>query len=125
MSHSAAPVFNPAPLECVPRGGEDAVMALIEAASQCVREGCSGLQEAWAGGDLTQVRRVAHRLKGGAACIGLLALAAHCRDIEERACRGDSDGLGTLLTDLQALVQDSLVALEGWAENGGSGDSRH
>ena len=62
-----------------------------------------------------EVGKIAHRLKGSAATLGLLQVTAVCRAIEEQIRAGRVDEIGPLVTRLEVEIERAGAALEGAA----------
>ena len=58
------------------------------------------LRAAWSAGDVTEVHRAAHSLKGSAGNIGAHALYAVCKQLDERGKAGDLAGTEHLVAAL-------------------------
>ena len=58
------------------------------------------LRNAWAAGNIEEVRRAAHSLKGSAGTIGARRLYEVCRQLDTRAKSDDLAGLATLVDAL-------------------------
>ena len=71
------------------------------------------LLELGARGDLRELARLAHGVKGMSANLGFTALESFCRALERAGKNGDDAGIATLLARLETLVAESLHALEG------------
>lgn len=119
MTDLGLALFDCQTLGPVPRDVGGLVKELVDVAEHSIADGNLGLDEAWNSGDMEQLRRIAHRLKGGMACVGMLALSAHYRMIEECASVEDRHALEALLPNLGDLSAQSLSALRDWAGTGG------
>ncbi|MCY1383239.1 hypothetical protein D9M69_713440 [compost metagenome] len=62
--------------------------------------------------DCTEVGHLAHRLAGSSESLGLRALAACLRELEELALTGDADALLALRPRLDDLLARSAQALD-------------
>ena len=71
------------------------------------------LLELGARGDLRELARLGHGVKGMAANLGFTALESFCLALERAARDGDDAGAAALLARLDTLVAESLHALEG------------
>jgi HPt (histidine-containing phosphotransfer) domain-containing protein len=69
------------------------------------------IQQAVATGDLTAVRGVAHKLKGGAGAIGATQLSDAAAALERAAADGVAELVPTLAAMIPALAQASVAAL--------------
>ncbi|HSC69637.1 MAG TPA: response regulator [Cellvibrio sp.] len=69
------------------------------------------LEEAVGQGDADLLYKTAHNFKNSAANLGLVELAAACRDCEAKARQGDLDQAGLQVENIQALYSLSLQAL--------------
>ena len=68
--------------------------------------------EAAAGGDGVALRRAAHTLKSNARTFGAMTLGDVCQEIEERAARGELDGVEELVERAQSEYPAVVAALE-------------
>ncbi len=82
---------------------------LLELFEQSSREALESLQEAVAGADTAEVRRLAHRLKGSGASLGALALSRACGALELRA--GESVVTPNDLAELADILARSVSDL--------------
>lgn len=64
------------------------------------------LQSSVAAGDLADVDLQAHSIKGGAANVGAVRVAALARDLEQRAKSGTLDGAGELVDAIRQAFCD-------------------
>jgi HPt (histidine-containing phosphotransfer) domain-containing protein len=55
------------------------------------------LRNAWAAGNIEEVHRAAHSLKGSAGNIGANAFFAVCKDLDEKSRSGDTGAIGPLV----------------------------
>jgi HPt (histidine-containing phosphotransfer) domain-containing protein len=69
------------------------------------------IQQAVAAGDLTAVRAVAHKLKGGAGAIGATQLSDAAAALERAAADGVTDRVPALAATIPALAQATVAAL--------------
>jgi HPt (histidine-containing phosphotransfer) domain-containing protein len=58
------------------------------------------LRNAWAAGNIEEVHRAAHSLKGSAGNIGANALFAVCKELDEKSRAGDVGAVGPLVDAL-------------------------
>ncbi len=75
------------------------------------REGVAAMRQAMVRGDLEEVRRGGHSLKGAAATMGVAAMEILGRDIERAAHDGDARLLEGLLADLAACLEGIDIRL--------------
>jgi two-component system sensor histidine kinase/response regulator len=71
----------------------------------------AGMRESAARGDQEELRRCAHSLKTTSATLGLPALAARCRELEELARIGVPAGADDLISTVEAAYQPAATAL--------------
>ena len=71
------------------------------------------LLELGARGDLAELARLAHAIKGMAANLGFTALESFCYALEDAVKKGDDAGVMGVLQRFEPLVAESLHALEG------------
>ncbi|MEI6559235.1 MAG: PAS domain S-box protein [Rhodospirillaceae bacterium] len=71
------------------------------------------LRESCARGELREVAQLAHAVKGMAANLGFIALESLCLALERAGNDGDDGAMAPLLARLDALVAESLHALDG------------
>jgi len=69
------------------------------------------IEHAVAAGDLSTVRAVAHKLKGGAGAIGATPLSDAAAALERAASDGTEQAIPTLAAPLPALAQATIAAL--------------
>ncbi|HXX63154.1 MAG TPA: response regulator [Bacteroidota bacterium] len=72
------------------------------------------LNESFTRGDMTSVRKAAHRLKGSSLNLGVTRIAGICKELEKRAGEDDRESTANLLRDLmqsETLVQEALTHL--------------
>jgi HPt (histidine-containing phosphotransfer) domain-containing protein len=55
------------------------------------------LRNAWASGNIEEVHRTAHSLKGSAGNIGANALFAVCKELDDKSRSGDTTAVGPLI----------------------------
>jgi len=69
------------------------------------------LRERLDAGDLNEVARIAHKLKGGSAVMGAIRLSDLCQRVETRAEAGDN-GLETLVAEISAEFDRAVIDLQ-------------
>ncbi|HMK39769.1 MAG TPA: response regulator [Bacteroidota bacterium] len=74
----------------------------------------SRMKESAVHGDVSSLRRGAHRLKGSSLNLGVTLVAEICKDLENRAKEGDLQGAGTLLQNLEESSELVQTALQQW-----------
>jgi HPt (histidine-containing phosphotransfer) domain-containing protein len=72
----------------------------------------AAIGEAAASGDAPGLRRAAHTLKSNARTFGAMTLGGVCQAIEERAARGELDGLDELVERARSEYPAVVAALE-------------
>jgi HPt (histidine-containing phosphotransfer) domain-containing protein len=99
-----AEVLDPAVIASLrrltPPGEPDVLIDVLRLFLDEVPRRIDRLRAASAAGNLVEVHRVAHSLKGSAGNIGAHALADVCRRLEERGKAGDPQGTGDLVPAL-------------------------
>src|SRR5262249_9558942 len=60
---------------------------------------------AWSAGDLEEVGRLAHWLKGTAGSVGFAAFTTPAADLERRARTGHTDGVEELVNEIKSLAR--------------------
>ncbi len=87
----------PALTELWEAGQTDTVLELVHLFLTDTTERLAGLENACKDGDLEQVRRLAHTIKGSCSQMGEASMAALSKDLEEQAKGGSLGGsVGTL-----------------------------
>jgi HPt (histidine-containing phosphotransfer) domain-containing protein len=87
------PVLDPSVMETLrqltPPGEPDVLTEVLQMFLQEVPPRIERLRNAWAAGDIQEVHRAAHSLKGSAGNIGAQRLLAVCRDLDDRSRTAD------------------------------------
>ena len=107
--------IDPAALETLleTTGGDPAFLAeLIDSYVDDTPRLLAAIRHAVGAGDREELRRVAHTLKSNSATFGALALAALCRDLEERGKDGMLDDAAELVTQAEAEYSHVRQALQ-------------
>ncbi|MCY1341474.1 Sensor histidine kinase RcsC [compost metagenome] len=99
--------------------GEQKLQGLLELLRRMLDEHRVGLLEALAARDCAEVGHLAHRLAGSSESLGLRALAACLRELEEAAMAGDAPALLALEPRLEDLLARSARALDGLLQAAG------
>lgn len=86
-------------------------------ADESLRGNTARLLEARAEADVSAAAAAAHRLAGVAGSYGLPALRAVAKEVESVAREEDLRRLDALLAGLEALTEDSILALDAWTTN--------
>ncbi|HAU29521.1 MAG TPA: hypothetical protein DCW68_05350 [Rhodospirillaceae bacterium] len=73
------------------------------------------LENALKGSDRIGIKAKAHRLKGGAANIGMKALSDLARDIEAASAEDNMDNMSHMFEKVRPLREASIQALKAWA----------
>ncbi|HEX8029997.1 MAG TPA: Hpt domain-containing protein [Vicinamibacterales bacterium] len=101
-----ADVLNPAVLETLrqltPPGEPDVLNEVLTIFLQEVPPRIERLRTSWASGNIQEMQRAAHSLKGSAGNIGAQALHELCRQIDDKGRSGDLSGLPGLIDTLTA-----------------------
>jgi HPt (histidine-containing phosphotransfer) domain-containing protein len=83
-----APVLDPSVIDTLrqltPPGEPDVLTEVLQMFLQEVPPRIERLRNAWTAGDIQEVHRAAHSLKGSAGNIGAQRLLAVCRDLDDR-----------------------------------------
>jgi HPt (histidine-containing phosphotransfer) domain-containing protein len=102
----SADVLDPAVIASLrrltPPGEPDVLVEVLRLFLDEVPRRIERLRAARAAGNLAEVHRAAHSLKGSAGNIGAHAMAEVCRQLEERGKAGDLEGTGHLVPALAA-----------------------
>lgn len=100
----AAEVLDPAVLEVLrsltPPGEPDVLSEVLRMFLVEVPPRMDRLRNAWAAGNIEEVHRSAHSLKGSAGNIGANALFAVCKELDEKSRAGDTGAVGPLIDTL-------------------------
>ena len=80
---------------------------------------CAALRAALAGGDVAELSKAAHALKGAASNVGARAISNACSDLEHACIQGHAEGKWPLqaaarVTDVERLSQQTLALLTGY-----------
>jgi HPt (histidine-containing phosphotransfer) domain-containing protein len=97
------PVIIDSLRQLTPPGEPDVLDEVLRLFLDDVPRRIDRLRAAWAAGDVTEVHRAAHSLKGSAGNIGAHALFAVCKQLDERGKAGDLAGTEQLVA---ALVEE-------------------
>ena len=99
-------VLNPEVIESLrqltPPGEADVLTEVLTIFLQEVPPRIDRLRTSWADGNIQEVQRAAHSLKGSAGNIGARALYEISRQIDEKGRTGDLSGLAPLIDALTA-----------------------
>ncbi|WP_083448288.1 response regulator [Nitrospira moscoviensis] len=109
-------------------GGDDApefLPALIGQFLKDVPESMNQMRAARDAGDLREMGRLAHRLKGSAGHLGALAMAKLCERAQRAADLADADQCGRLLAELNRELIRVRAALEQAGAERASADKRN
>jgi len=87
---------------------------LLDLFEQTSRSDQSALAAAIEINDLERVAFVAHRLTGGAANVGAVALSEVAMELRDAARAGDRSGCNALLTDVATCVESTIGELAKW-----------
>lgn len=63
-------------------------------------------------GNLTEMGKAAHKLKGSCASLGAERMAEICMELQHKGENNDPAGVANLVTELEALYPDTLDALQ-------------
>ena len=91
--------------------GRDLVSELTGTFFAVLPERLDAMTAAAAAGDANAVAAVAHKLKGGAACIGADRVAALCAALESMGDAGSLEGPETLIEELKGETEKLRQAL--------------
>ncbi len=101
-----ADVLDPSVLEVLrqltPPGEPDVLAEVLRMFLSEVPPRMDRLRNAWAAGNIEEVHRAAHSLKGSAGNIGARAFFAVCSQLDERGKTGDLAGVAPLIDALAA-----------------------
>ena len=101
---SSTAVLDPAVIDSLrqltPPGEPDVLDEVLRMFLDEVPRRIDRLRAAWAAGDLAELHRAAHSLKGSAGNIGAHAMYAVCRQLDERGKAGDLAGTEQLVAAL-------------------------
>jgi HPt (histidine-containing phosphotransfer) domain-containing protein len=75
------------------------------------------LEEAWAAGNLEDIRMAAHTLKSSSLQIGASTLAESCKIVEQDARQLHYDKSGAALAEIQNKVEHTRIALTDYLAN--------
>ena len=102
MSNTAVldPVVIDSLRQLTPPGEPDVLDEVLRMFLDEVPRRIDRLRAAWSAGDVTEVHRAAHSLKGSAGNIGAHALYAVCKQLDERGKAGDLAGTEHLVAAL-------------------------
>jgi HPt (histidine-containing phosphotransfer) domain-containing protein len=99
-----AVVLDPAVIDSLrrltPPGEPDVLTEVLRLFLDEVPRRIERLRAAWTDGNLTEVHRAAHSLKGSAGNIGARALSEVCRQLDERGKAGHREGTADLVAAL-------------------------
>jgi HPt (histidine-containing phosphotransfer) domain-containing protein len=88
--------------QLTPPGEPDVLAEVLRLFLQEAPPRIERLRNAWAGGNIEEMRRVAHSLKGSAGNIGARRLYDVCRRLDEQGRSDDRSGVGPLIDELAA-----------------------
>lgn len=91
--------------------GED-LRGIVQQLLDQLPEQCHALHGAVAGGELLQVKKLAHSIKGGAGNLGAVALSAAAARLEMAAAGGDRAATGGLMEEVDSLAHLTEAALQ-------------
>jgi two-component system sensor histidine kinase/response regulator len=113
--------LDPAPLDALAslqsEGDPDVVGELVGVFVEEAPGRLSGMRAAVEARDASALERAAHGLKGTAASLGAVRVAAVCRSIEEAARAGSVGTAPALLEALEPALAAAGVALRAWSES--------
>jgi HPt (histidine-containing phosphotransfer) domain-containing protein len=99
-----APVLDQSVVETLrqltPPGEPDVLAEVLRLFLQEVPPRIDRLRNAWTTGNIQEVHRAAHSLKGSAGNIGAQRLLAVCRQLDDRATATDTAAMATLVAAL-------------------------
>ena len=114
---AAVPVLDEACLqrlhELDPQGSNRVVERVLRAFEASLSRLLPQAQDALAQGDHDAVRHVVHTLKSSSASVGALELSRLCSEIENRLRAQQSEGLGAMMSGLEAEGGRVLCAVRG------------
>ena len=90
----------------------DAVGSLIEAFKEDMLIYLENLDKAIAGADITQVRQIAHTIKGSASNFGAFNLVKHSKELEDRAALNNIENAASYAKDIAAAFHVLSVDLK-------------
>lgn len=97
-------ILDPAVLDSLrsltPPGEPDILAEVLSLFLSEVPPRLERLRNAWADGNIEEVHRAAHSLKGSAGNIGANALFAVCKELDEKSRVGDVSAVGPLVDAL-------------------------
>ena len=103
---SGADVLDPVVIDSLrrltPPGEPDVLSEVLRLFLDEVPRRIERVRAAWTAGDLTEVHRLAHSLKGSAGNIGARAMFEVCKQLDEQAKAADRQGTGHLVAALAA-----------------------
>jgi HPt (histidine-containing phosphotransfer) domain-containing protein len=99
--------------ELDPQGTHRVVERVLRAFEASLSRLLPQAQQALAQGDHEAVRHVVHTLKSSSASVGALELSRCCGEIENRLRAQQSDGLGAMVSGLEAEGRRVLCAVRG------------
>jgi HPt (histidine-containing phosphotransfer) domain-containing protein len=109
-----AAVLDPAVIEALrgltPPGEPDVLSEVLNMFLAEVPPRLERLRNAWAAGNIEEVHRAAHSLKGSAGNIGATALFDVCKELDEKSRSGQVDAIGPLVDAL--AVEYGRVEIE-------------
>ena len=107
-------VLDPAVIETLrqltPPGEPDVLQEILRMFLAEVPPRIDRLRNAWAAGNIEEVHRAAHSLKGSAGNIGAQRLLAVCRQLDEKGRSGDLAGSAPLVDALD--LEFGMVEVE-------------
>jgi HPt (histidine-containing phosphotransfer) domain-containing protein len=99
-----ARVLDPSVVESLrqltPSGEPDVLTEVLQMFLQEVPSRIGRLRNAWTSGDIQEVQRAAHSLKGSAGNIGAQRLLAVCRQLDDGVACADAAAMATLVSAL-------------------------
>jgi HPt (histidine-containing phosphotransfer) domain-containing protein len=107
-------VIDPAVIETLrdltPPGEPDVLSEVLKMFLAEVPPRLTRLRNAWAAGNIEEVHRAAHSLKGSAGNIGANAMFDVCKELDEKSRAGEVDAVGPLVDALD--VEYGRVEIE-------------
>ena len=101
---SEPPVLDPSVIDALrsltPPGEPDVLAEVLQMFLTEVPPRIERLRNAWTAGNIEEVHRAAHSIKGSAGNIGAHAMHAVCKQLDEQGRAGNLDGAGHLIDQL-------------------------
>ena len=106
------PVIDPVVFSEMQELMEDALGDFIETYLENSPKLLASISQSLPNNDLEPIYHSAHQLKGGSGSIGAMQVFQIARQMEEKARNGESDGLDSLFTQLQAAYEQAAAELK-------------